>query len=123
MFWFKDGKEKCVSICHIYLILIHTNSQLYVVAGLCVSVCWCGRSSLEGIQQTVDAADELLPLAGQSLLALDVSLLLDLACHQPLRLLAGATHQLLHLAVQLLHLPNLTAQRGESASQHIQRSS
>lgn len=78
-----------------------------------VSVCLCGRSSLEGIQQTVDATDELLPLAGQSLLTLDVSLFLDLARNQPLCLLAGATHQLLHLAVQLLHLPDLRAEREE----------
>lgn len=87
---------------------------MYVVAQVVsVCVCLCGRSCLEGIQQTVDAADELLPLAGQSLLTLDVSLLLDLTRHQPLRLLAGATDQLLHLAVQLLYLPDLRAQRGE----------
>lgn len=76
-----------------------------------VYVCECGRSSLEGIQQTVDAADELLSLAGQILLALDVSLLLNLTRHKPLRLLAGAAHQILDLAVQLLHLTDLRAHR------------
>lgn len=80
---------------------------------VCVCVCVCesaaGRS-LEGVQQTVDAAHELLPLAGQRLLALDVGLLLHLTRHQPLRFLAGAVHQLLHLAVQLLHLPDLRPQ-------------
>jgi len=70
---------------------------------------------LEGVQQTVDAADELLPLGGQRLLALDVRFLLHLARHQPLRLLGGATHQLLHLAVQLLHLPGLRTQEEGSA--------
>lgn len=76
----------------------------------CLSAC----CSLKGIQQTVDAADELLPLAGQILLALDVGLLLDFPRHQPLRFLAGATHQLLHLAVQLLHLSDLMGQRGKA---------
>lgn len=56
------------------------------------SSCYCGRKTLEGIQQTVDAADELLSLTGQRLLALYVGLLLDLAGHQPLGLLAGAVH-------------------------------
>lgn len=102
----------CEHLCHIYL-----NSRTYKQVVVCCSrgvyVCYCGRSCLEGIQQTVDAADELLSLSGQSLVALDVSLLLDLAGHQPLRLLAGATHQLLHLAVQLLHLPDLKIEQRE----------
>lgn len=76
----------------------------------CLSAC----CSLKGIQQTVDAADELLPLAGQILLGLDVGLLLDFPRHQPLRFLAGAAHQLLHLAVQLLHLSDLMGQRGKA---------
>lgn len=77
----------------------------------CISAS-CSRfhSSLESIQQTVNATDEFLSLAGQILLALDVRLLLDLARHKPLCLLARAVHHLLHLAVQFLDLANLRAQ-------------
>lgn len=79
-----------------------------------VSVC-----GLEGIQQTVDAADEVLSLEGQILLALDVRLLLDFPRHQPLRLLAGAAHQLLHLAVQLLHFSDLMTQSEKAPLLHV----
>lgn len=65
------------------------------------------QGALEGVQQTVDAADQLVPLAGQRLVALHVGLLLHFARHQALRLLAGAVHQLLDLHVQLLHLAHL----------------
>lgn len=82
-----------------------------VRGGACVCF-WVEGGSLEGIQKAVDAADELLSLARQILLALDVRLLLDFTRHQTLRLRAGATHQLLHLAVQLLHLYNLRKGEG-----------
>lgn len=103
----------CKHLCHVFY-FSYKLLLLYAVAGVVrLSVCAVvAGSSLEGIQQTVDAADELLSLAGQILLTLNVSLLLDLPRHQPLRLLAGATHQFLHLAVQLLHFPNLRARGG-----------
>lgn len=105
---FKDvetNKQKGRSIFFWRFILKCTSRQLSVWPRL--------REALEGVQQTVDAADQLVPLAGQRLVALHVGLLLHFACHQPLRLLAGAVHQFLHLHVQLLHLTHLWS--GEEA--------
>ena len=67
----------------------------------------CTARDLEGVQQAVDGADQLLPLGAKGLLALDVGLLLHFARNQALRLLARAAYHLLHLAVQLLHLAHL----------------
>lgn len=112
-----------------HLIYFHTyrlpaifcSRMVCVFVYLCVYLCVLsgGRCSLEGVQQTVDAAHKFLSLASQSFLTLDVSILLHLPCHQPLRLLAGATHQFLHLAIQLLHLCNLRAWRGGGKSHFL----
>lgn len=101
---FKDVQTKSKRKKHVTISFSGIYSEVYElsaggVAGL--------QDALESVQQAVDAADQLVPLAGQRLVALDVGLLLHLARHQPLRLLAGAVHQLLHLDVQLLHLPHL----------------
>lgn len=61
----------------------------------------------QGIQQAVNAGDQLQPLAGQGLLTLNVGLLLHFTGHQTFCLLTGAADQLLHLAIQLLHLTHL----------------
>lgn len=71
-----------------------------------------GYICLECIQQTVDTGHQLLSLASLALLALDVGVLLHLAGHQTLRLLGGTAHQILHLAVQFLHLHDLDRQEG-----------
>lgn len=67
--------------------------------------------NLQGVQKAVDAADQLLPLACQGFIRVDVGVLLHLSCHQPLGFLTGSGHQILQLAVQLLYLTNLQAER------------
>ncbi len=66
---------------------------------------------LQGIQKAVDAADQLLPLAWQGFIRVDVGVLLHLSGHQALGLLTGSAHQILQLVVQLLYLNNLQTEK------------
>lgn len=65
------------------------------------------KAELERIKDVVDFGDQVLALVGMHLLVLDVRVLLQLACHQPLRLHRRLQHQLLYLAIQLLNLTYL----------------
>lgn len=62
---------------------------------------------LQGVQKAVDAVDQLVTLACQVFIRIDVGVLLYLSGHQPLGVLRGATHQILQLPIQLLDLSNL----------------
>lgn len=69
------------------------------------------RFDLQCVQQAVDAADQIFPLAPQGFIRINVGFLLHLAGHQPLGLLTGPAHQLFQLAVQLLYLSHLGTDR------------
>lgn len=79
------------------------------VAGCLGWISWLA-GGLERVQESVDAGHQVLALSGEALVVLHVGLLLHLAGHQTLGLLGRPAHQVLHLAVQLLHLRHLSRQ-------------
>lgn len=62
--------SKCIT-----LISLHTSP-----------LCAVAKAELQRVKDVVDFGDQVLALVGMHLLILDVRVLLELACHQPLRL-------------------------------------
>lgn len=88
------------------LLFVCTSIWSSLSAGDCLVGCFVAwlktrplTSDLQGVQQAVDAADQIVPLAWQGFIRVDVGIFLHLAGHQPLGLLAGTAHQFLQLAV------------------------